>query len=81
MSRHAMAHDKPFLPSAMAWRAMSDARGLGERWAMLGRTLALWRRRARSRAELDRIPKHRLNDLPADMSAIQSERAKWFWQE
>jgi len=40
----------------------------------------LWRQRARSRAELDLIPDHRLKDLPLDMAAILYERDKPFWK-
>jgi uncharacterized protein YjiS (DUF1127 family) len=50
-------------------------------WAALSRTLALWRHRARTRAELGLIPGHQLNDLPFDTSAAVNERAKPFWRQ
>jgi len=80
MTQNAIMPTKPHLLAATARRAVNGARGLGERWAALRRTLALWRERARSRADLDRIPAHRLNDLPFDKSMISSERNKPFWR-
>jgi len=58
----------------------APARWLGEGWAALRRTWLLWRQRARSRAELDLIPAHRLKDLPFDTSTILNERAKHLWE-
>jgi uncharacterized protein YjiS (DUF1127 family) len=81
MTRHAMIRTRPLLLAATSRRTINDTRWLGERWTALGRTLTLWRRRARSRAELDLIPHHRLNDLPFDTSMIVSERNKPFWKE
>jgi uncharacterized protein YjiS (DUF1127 family) len=73
-----MVPTRPRLLSATPRRAINDTRWLGERWAALSRTLTLWRQRARSRAELDLIPHHRLNDLPFDTAMIVSERNKPF---
>jgi len=81
MIQDAMVPARPLLPSATARRAINLDRGSGEGWATLRRTLALWRERARSRAELRRMPDHRLTDLPLDTSAILNERDKPFWKE
>ena len=81
MTRHATAPARPLLLSMMTRRAVNDAHRLGERWAALHRTLVLWRRRARTRAELDLIPSHRLKDLPHDMTTILNERDKQLWED
>lgn len=80
MTRHAMVPSKPLIMSLTARRAIDDLRRPGEIWTMLRRTWALWRHRARTRAELRLIPSHQLNDLPFDTSAIVSERKKAFWK-
>jgi uncharacterized protein YjiS (DUF1127 family) len=81
MTRHVMFPTRPLLLCATPRRALDDVRRLGEGWAAIGRTLTLWRRLARSRAELDLIPDHRLRDLPFDMATARHERAKPFWEE
>jgi uncharacterized protein YjiS (DUF1127 family) len=72
----------------MARRAIDDAGRLAETWAAtcvttwaaLRRTLALWRQRARTRAELRQIPDHLLSDLPIDTSTLLIDRSKPFWR-
>ena len=81
MSRHAIVSTKHLPLSLRAPRAIDDAGRLGERWAALHRILAVWRHRARTRAELRLIPDHQLKDVPFDMSTIANERAKPFWKE
>jgi len=67
----------------MARHAIDDARQPSGRWgwAALRQTLALWRHRARARAELRRIPDHLFKDLPFDAEMVLSERDKPFWKE
>jgi uncharacterized protein YjiS (DUF1127 family) len=81
MTRDALASLRPLAVSDIARRSTNDAGQLAERAAALGRMLAVWRHRARTRAELDLIPSHRLNDLPFDTSTIWNEREKPFWKE
>ena len=79
MTRHTIVHIRVL--SLTARRAIDQVRRLGARWAPLGRTLALWRHRRRTRAELHLIAGHQLNDLPFDTSTILHERGKAFWEE
>jgi uncharacterized protein YjiS (DUF1127 family) len=81
MTGHAIVPTRPLLRSATPRRAIADMRWLKDTWAAVGRTMTLWRQRARSRAELDLIPDHRLNDLPFDTSVVKAERHKPFWKE
>ena len=79
MIRQAIVPLRPLILAVPARHAI-DLRRPGEMWAALRRTLALWRHRARTRAELRSIPGHQLNDLPFDTSATLNERAKPFWK-
>lgn len=65
----------------LARRASDDGRRLGEMWAALCGTLALWRHRARTRAELRSIPSRQLRDLPFDTAETLNEQGKPFWKQ
>jgi uncharacterized protein YjiS (DUF1127 family) len=81
MSRHAMVSSTPLMVAVAARRAIDDVRWPGETWAAVRRTLALWRQRARSRAELRSIPSHQLHDLPFDTAETLNEQGKPFWKQ
>ncbi|HLH91710.1 MAG TPA: hypothetical protein VKX28_24940 [Xanthobacteraceae bacterium] len=82
MSRQATVSSTPLTGAVTARRAIADVRRwLGEMWASLCRTLALWRHRARTRAELRSIPRHQLHDLPFDTAVTLNEQNKPFWKQ
>ena len=64
-----------FIHSAAAVRTSSGS--LGERLARLVHT---WQRRARDRAQLERLDERMLRDIGLDRLAAMSEAAKPFWR-
>lgn len=49
-------------------------------WAESGSVLALWWRRARTRAELSRLDEAGLADIALSEAERRAECARWFWQ-
>jgi uncharacterized protein YjiS (DUF1127 family) len=80
MTGRAIVTPRLLVVAVTARRALDDVRRPGAMWAALRRTLALWRHRARTRAELRSIPAHQLKDLPFDAQAALSEWTKPFWK-